>query len=683
MTADPLKPDTLLMWFKLESVLGRGGFGITYLATDTNLHTKVAIKEYLPGEISTRVLDSQVVPRDDEDRGLYNWGLTRFLEEARILAQFKHSNIVKVLTVFEANNTAYMVMEYERGAELASFLKNPLYRREDWLIQLFSQILDGLGEVHKKNIIHRDIKPANIFIRNDGTPVLLDFGSARQAVSGSTKNLTRVMTKGYAPYEQIDEMGGKQGPWTDIYSIGATLYYIVSGSLPTDSFSRFSQVIQKRPDPLQPLTSLEFQEQYSAGFLNAIDQALAFDAENRPQTVDALMQLLDGHQQVDNNGAVVRQESIETVIDESGSFQNSQISSKGLQKAGRPALHTVAYSEQNQAIQDLPNKENLGGQSSQKKSSRHSALLGVISLLVFIFAAGYGWLLLVPENSIVHRYLGIDSASRQEISGLVGTDGIESQMHDKGLAERISEEEWQKQLEAARIEEERQKQLEAARLEEERQKQLEAARLEEERQKQLEAARLEEERQKQLEAARLEEERQKQLEAARLEEERQKQLEAARLEEERQKQLEAARLEEEQQKQLEAARLEEERQKQLEAARLERARQQGKAGIDIMNERIGEFAKAMKDLDIDLLRQITRPTAKTSAILDGISSRYVSSKISISQVSVSEHRGRAEARVILDSVFRSNGERVIPGSSWNTFELKMTKESGLWGILSW
>ncbi len=291
--AEQLKKGSKLLWYRIDSILGRGGFGITYLATDTNLETQVAIKEYLPGEIAERKQDSYVLPKTGTDGEMYRWGLTRFIEEARILAKFKHHNIVRVHSVFEENNTAYMVMEYEHGNNLDLMLRTPQYQTEERLVELFDAILSGLGQVHDHNIIHRDIKPANIYIREDGSPVLLDFGSARQHVADKSQNMTRILTKGYAPYEQMDDTGAaRQGPWTDIYAIGATLYYAISRKLPTDCLSRFTRVIQKQPDPLTPAVELETQGSYSPEFLFAIDQALHFDSADRPQSVTEFRELL-------------------------------------------------------------------------------------------------------------------------------------------------------------------------------------------------------------------------------------------------------------------------------------------------------------------------------------------------------------------------------------------------------
>ncbi len=279
-----LKPGHKLHWYRIEKILGQGGFGITYLAYDFNLDRNAAIKEYLPIELAVREGDFSVHPMTDDHGKQFHWGLDRFLSEARTLAKFEHPNIVRVLNVFEENNTAYMVMSYEEGDCLQELLSNRKTLEEDQLMNILFPILGGLDEVHKTGFIHRDIKPANIFIRKDGSPVLLDFGSARQALGEQTKTLTSLISPGYAPFEQYYSKSDAQGPWTDIYGMGATLYRAISGLSPTDAVDRSRMILQGDKDNL--VSAMEIGKgRYSERFLAAIDHALEFKEKDRPQTI--------------------------------------------------------------------------------------------------------------------------------------------------------------------------------------------------------------------------------------------------------------------------------------------------------------------------------------------------------------------------------------------------------------
>ena len=231
----PLK--SMLQEYRLDSVLGAGGFGITYLGWDTNLEKHVAIKEFLPGELAMRALDGSVVPVNTDHEHNYQWGLDRFVQEARTLAKFSHPNIVRVNRYFEANGTSYMVMEYEEGESLHQLLKRAPVPDEATLTAIVMPILDGLQAVHKAGFLHRDIKPSNVFLRKDGTPVLLDFGSSRFAAGAVPKNFTAIVSPGYAPLEQYSG-DGNQGPWSDIYGLACVLFRAVTGEHPPDAVRR-------------------------------------------------------------------------------------------------------------------------------------------------------------------------------------------------------------------------------------------------------------------------------------------------------------------------------------------------------------------------------------------------------------------------------------------------------------
>ena len=289
---DALPPQYRLHWYVLERVLGQGGFGITYLARDTNLDQLVAIKEYLPVEVATRRPDATIRSRTDDQRDRYRWGLERFVQEARTLARFDHPSIVRVHSIFEFNNTAYMVMRFEQGENLAARLEGRGTLTEGELLQLILPILDGLVLVHNAGFIHRDIKPDNIHIRTDGAPVLLDFGSARHAV-GKAHTLTILVAPGYAPFEQYYSDSESQGPWTDIYSLGATCYRAIAGRAPIDAIARSKGILGSTRDVLVPATVIGA-GRYSGKLLAAIDHALAFAEKDRPQTLAEWRQELVG-----------------------------------------------------------------------------------------------------------------------------------------------------------------------------------------------------------------------------------------------------------------------------------------------------------------------------------------------------------------------------------------------------
>ena len=281
--------------YRIDDVLGQGSFGITYLATDVNLNAQVAIKEYLPAEFAIRTTDSTVRPRSIDVAATLLDGLDQFLIEARTLATFRHANIVRVARFFEANRTAYMVMDYERGSPLTTWWVDqarqqqqapdgaptsqqaPAGGTEADLVMLLNPLLDGLALVHRTGVLHRDIKPGNICVREaDGSFVLLDFGAARPA-TGDLPDAPNMLTPGYAPIEQY--LGDNQGPWTDLYAVGATLYWMVCGKRPREAMER-------KRSPQHDVSA----EQAGAGrfgpeFLRAIDWALQVRPEDRPRDV--------------------------------------------------------------------------------------------------------------------------------------------------------------------------------------------------------------------------------------------------------------------------------------------------------------------------------------------------------------------------------------------------------------
>lgn len=289
-----LQPDSALAEYTIESVLGYGGFSITYLAHDTSLGAHVAIKEYLPQEIAGRDEGTAfVIPRASKDAiRHYHWGLKNFVKEARALARFKHPNIVRVLRFIEANGTAYTVMEYEEGQTLAAYLKDTGQLDESNLLRIVMPILNGLHAVHEVGLLHLDIKPENIYLRQDGSPMLIDFGSARQAMTESRPTGRITLTHGYAPVEQYPDKG-KLGPWSDVYAMGATMYRCITGKRPDDSLERYRAVLDYKTDPLKPAT-LAAAGRYRPVILECIDRAMQIYAKERPQSARELQDALLG-----------------------------------------------------------------------------------------------------------------------------------------------------------------------------------------------------------------------------------------------------------------------------------------------------------------------------------------------------------------------------------------------------
>ena len=285
-----------LQEYRIESTLGVGGFGLTYLATDTNLNVKIALKEYLPGDLAQRAADQSISPKSNDAVETFKWGLERFLDESRTLASFKHPNIVRVMRFFQANKTAYMVMEFVAGLPLSDWVKSRRPVDEAAARGMLLPLLDGLGVVHGSGFLHRDVKPGNIFMREDGSPVLLDFGSAR-ATGGE---LTAIVTPGYAPLEQYHTTGN-QGPWSDIYALGGVLYWLVTGSKPVDAAARI------RNDPMTPAIKAGDRNRYSDALLTSIDWMLIPAEDQRPQSVAEILAVLQDNSQAKERVAEITQ----------------------------------------------------------------------------------------------------------------------------------------------------------------------------------------------------------------------------------------------------------------------------------------------------------------------------------------------------------------------------------------
>ena len=279
----PLPLQYRLESYEFTEVLGVGGFGVTYRAYDHSLLRDVAIKEYLPYDMAVRAHDGEtVLPRSPAHLEDFEWGLQRFLDEGRTLAQFHEPAIVRVMRFVESNRTAYLVLGYEKGETLGERLKRSPKPSESELMRMAEAIFRGLGIVHAHHILHRDIKPDNIFVRENGTSMLIDFGSARKSVSGHTMQLTAITSPGFSPLEQYDE-AAPEGPWTDLYSFGVTLFVCMAGKLPHGALARLSTVRSGQRDPIETVLS-RLSEEYSVTFVDGVRWMLQPLADHRPQS---------------------------------------------------------------------------------------------------------------------------------------------------------------------------------------------------------------------------------------------------------------------------------------------------------------------------------------------------------------------------------------------------------------
>jgi serine/threonine protein kinase len=287
--------------YRIERQISVGGFSIVYLAFDTD-GTPVALKEYLPSALALRKEGETEPQVPAQNLAIFRYGMLCFFEEGRALARLMHPNVVRVLNFFRANGTVYMVMQYERGRTLQEHIR---HREgdlaESFVRKLFVRMLNGLREVHSHKLLHLDIKPANIFLRNDGTPVLLDFGAARQTLSASKPMLKPMYTPGYAPPEQYAGHASRAtkgirsdlGPWSDIYSVGASLHTCLTGKPPQRADERLKQ------DELLALKE-RCAERYSSELLELVDWCLQLDHLQRPQSVYAVQKILLSHLHADD-----------------------------------------------------------------------------------------------------------------------------------------------------------------------------------------------------------------------------------------------------------------------------------------------------------------------------------------------------------------------------------------------
>ncbi|MCG6874620.1 MAG: serine/threonine protein kinase [Betaproteobacteria bacterium] len=280
----PLPEGYQLQNYRITKVLSAGGFSLVYLAEDENAQP-VAIKEYLPSSLALRHAGDVLPSISEENLATFRYGMKCFFEEGRALAKLSHPNLVRVLNFFRANETVYLVMRYERGRTLQEHI---LARRgaikENFIRRIFTMLMNGLREVHLNKLLHLDIKPANIYVRNDGTPVLIDFGAARQMLTVEGFKLNPMYTPGFASPEHYKNRE-LLGPWTDVYSVGASIFACIAGAAPQAADQRMDK------DRYVSATKL-FGKRYSDQLLETIDWCLQLDHMKRPQSVLALQKVL-------------------------------------------------------------------------------------------------------------------------------------------------------------------------------------------------------------------------------------------------------------------------------------------------------------------------------------------------------------------------------------------------------
>lgn len=277
--------------YRITGLLGSGGFANTYAARDLSLSRDVAIKEFFPADLAVRDRSQAVAVRNAAVRANFEWARERFVREARALAKYRHPNIVRVFNVFDANNTSYMVLEFVRGMDMGVWLRRSARRpSQGELDSMIEPLLDALEAVHATGMLHRDIKPENIYVRAENMePVLLDFGAAKfDASERQARTTAAIVSSGYSPNEAYTTDKSLQGPWTDIYSLAATLHHAVTGKPPPEAVQR---IIEDAYVPLAKDQALR--RAYRSTFLAAIDAGLAVRPKSRPQTVDRWRRMLN------------------------------------------------------------------------------------------------------------------------------------------------------------------------------------------------------------------------------------------------------------------------------------------------------------------------------------------------------------------------------------------------------
>lgn len=281
---DSLPPGSMIDSYRIGRTVGKGGFSLIYLAEDEETGDEVLIKEYMPKKLARRTRSLRLIPIDEKHAERLYRGRKLFFQEARALAALRHPNIVRVLGFFLANNTAYMLMQYERGKNLGKYIhERKRGLSTSFIFQVFLPILDALALIHSRSLLHLDVKPGNIHLRQGNLPLLIDFGAVHLLSRGRTPG-GHVITAGYSPVEQYYR-GGHIGPWTDVYAVGASMRTCIEGKTPPPAVDRHSR------DSLTPATQ-QFRDRYPRFLLQAIDWAMEMDQVKRPQDAGELLRAL-------------------------------------------------------------------------------------------------------------------------------------------------------------------------------------------------------------------------------------------------------------------------------------------------------------------------------------------------------------------------------------------------------
>lgn len=400
MGRQPLPTNTILGngsdQYRIDTVLGPGGFGVTYLARDLRFERDVAIKEYFPAEFAYREGTTSI--RSSTRGGSDNYfeqGKRHFIEEARTLGKFRHEHIVRVLNLFEQFNTAYMVLEFEEGQSFKHWLRS-LGRRptQSELDQVMGPMLSALDIIHGKGMFHRDIAPDNIIIRPGGKPVLIDFGAARSFVRENSHTLGAIVKHGYSPPEQYTLDTKLQGAWSDIYSLCATMYFAVMGEQPAEASSR---QLNDTMLPISEHLDAYHRGLYRASFIAGLDAGLILRPKDRPASVSALRAVLEGkvaerHFEVEARRDVVPTPGLQPRGDRSSQAPVSgtivrQTASEPLRTSGRPASLPRAASLGEAVRVDLATDDFARETNSRTYPESTARLAGIVALSVAAISA--------------------------------------------------------------------------------------------------------------------------------------------------------------------------------------------------------------------------------------------------------------------------------------------------------